>query len=115
MIARYVFALIVCSPIGAQADASSIAIIADKGLYADFVQTVVEETIQASDRFTLVERERVENVLEEVSFQQSGITDQNSSVEIGYHLNVKMLLFLQFSYNSRHPCGLLEQKRDPIT
>ena len=95
MIARYVFALIVCSPIWAQADVSSIAIIADKGLYADFVQTVVEESIQASDRFTLVERERVENVLEEVSFQQSGITDQNSSVEIGHHLNVDMLLFLQ--------------------
>ena len=95
MIARYVFALIVCSPIWAQADVSSIAVIADKGLYADFVQTVVEETIQASDRFTLVERERVENVLEEVSFQQSGITDQNSSVEIGHHLNVDMLLFLQ--------------------
>ena len=95
MIARYVLALIVYCPIWVRADISSVAVIADKGPYVNYVQTVVEETIQTSNRFTLVERERVEDVLEEVSFQQSGITDQNQSVKIGHHLSVDMLLFLQ--------------------
>ena len=95
MIARYTFALIACYPIWLHANVSSVAVIADKGFYADYAQSALEEMMQESDRFTLVERERIEDVLEEISFQQSGITDQNRSVEIGHHLNVDILLFVQ--------------------
>ena len=73
----------------------SIAVIADKGPYADHVQAIVEEELQKSGRFTLVERERVKDVLEEISFQQSGVTAQDKAAEIGHHLNVKQLVFLQ--------------------
>lgn len=73
----------------------SIAVIADKGPHADHVQAIVEGELQKSGRFTLVERERVEDVLKEVSFQQSGVTSQDKAVEIGNHLNVKQLVFLQ--------------------
>ena len=95
MIALCAFILIAHGHAWAHTNASSVAVIADKGLYVDYVQAVVEEALQASDRFTLVERERVEDVLEEVAFQQSGITDQDSSIEIGHHLNVDLLVFLQ--------------------
>jgi formylglycine-generating enzyme len=72
-----------------------IAVIADKGPHADHVQTLVEQDLQKSGRFTLVERERVEDVLKEISFQQSGVTAQDKAVEIGHHLNVQLLVFLQ--------------------
>ncbi len=72
-----------------------IAVIADKGPHSDHVQTLVEEELQKSGRFTLIERERVADVLKEISFQQSGVTAQNQAAEIGHHLNVKQLVFLQ--------------------
>jgi len=72
-----------------------IAVIADKGTHADHVQTLVEQELQKSGRFFLVERERVEDVIKEISFQQSGITAQDKALEIGHHLNVKLLVFLQ--------------------
>lgn len=95
MITRYAFVLIACSHVWAQTNEVSVAVIADNGRYANYLQAIVEQTLQASDRFALVERERVEDVLSEVSFQRSGITDQRQAVEMGHHLNVHVLIFLQ--------------------
>ncbi len=93
---RYLLMLLsfAATPLLAQAPLH-VAVIADKGPHADYVQTVVEEQLQKSSRFTLVERERVADILKEISFQQTGITAQDQAVEIGNQLNVKQLVFLQ--------------------
>ncbi len=95
MIVYYALILLACSQTLAQPQRTRIAVIGDEGTHIDYVQSIVEQTLQESHRFELVERERVEDVIAEASFQQSGITDQRQAVEIGQQLNVQWLLFLQ--------------------
>ena len=57
------------------------------------VQSALERELAASDRFDLVERERLEDVLQEISFQQAGVTEPGATAELGRQLNVDLLVF----------------------
>ncbi len=59
-----------------------------------YVRTLLENELTRSGRFRLAERARVAVVLEELSFQQSGVTDAAGMAEIGHHLNVDKLFFV---------------------
>ena len=61
------------------------------------VQSTLEKELRQSARIDLVDRGHVDRVLEELAFQQSGVTDSDSAVQIGKHLNVEMLLFGELS------------------
>ena len=58
-----------------------------------YAQSVLEAELTRSGRFTLVERSRVQEVLEEVNFQQAGVTVPEKASELGSHLNVEKLFF----------------------
>ena len=60
-----------------------------------YVRTLLEIELTRSGRFRLAERARVAVVLEELSFQQSGVTDQSNAVAIGQHLNVHKIFYAQ--------------------
>ena len=72
-----------------------IAVVADKGPRADYAQALLETELQQSGQFALVEREKISTTIEELSFQQSGVTDQSNAVAIGRHLNVHKIFFAQ--------------------
>jgi len=57
------------------------------------VQAALERELAASDRFALVERTRLEDVLMEASYQQAGTTDPQTAAELGRQLNVELLVF----------------------
>ncbi len=61
------------------------------------VQTVIEEELSLAPRVDLVERSRLQDVLEELSFQQSGLTQRASATPIGKHSNVDNLVFVEVS------------------
>ena len=60
-----------------------------------FVQSAVEDELSKSGKFNLVERGRLKQVLEEASFQQSGVTNEESAAQLGEQLNVDKLIFLR--------------------
>ena len=60
---------------------------------AAVVQSALERELAASDRFDLVERSRLEDVLVETSFQQAGVTDPQTAAKLGRQLNVELLVF----------------------
>ena len=95
MVQQCILLLIACSYALAQPAKTPIAVVADTGPNADYAQSLVEQALQKSGRYILVERERLEEVLKEVSLQQSGVTNQERAVEIGHHLNVQQLIFMQ--------------------
>ena len=72
-----------------------IAVVADKGPRTDYAQALLEAELQRSGQFALVERERIAETIKELSFQQSGVTDQSNAVAIGRHLNVHKIFFAQ--------------------
>ncbi len=96
--------LLASSYVLAQPAQIAVAVVAETGPNADYAQSLVEQALQKSGRFVLVERKRVEEVLKEVSLQQSGVTEQDRAVDIGRHLNVQQLVFLQ-----THRTGLEHQ------
>ena len=59
------------------------------------MQSAVEDELSKSGKFNLVERGRLKQVLEEVSFQQSGVTNDESAAKLGQQLNVDKLVFLR--------------------
>ena len=59
-----------------------------------YVQALLEDELGRSGRFVLVEGGQVAKVLEEVFFQQSGVTTASDMTEIGRHFNVEKLFFL---------------------
>lgn len=60
-----------------------------------FVQSAIEDELSKSGKFNLVERGRLKQVLEEISFQQAGVTDEESAAKLGQQLNVDKLVFLR--------------------
>jgi len=60
-----------------------------------YARSLLEKELSQNDRFTLVERQRIQQVLEEVSFQQSGVTEGKGTAELGRLLDVDRLFFLQ--------------------
>ena len=60
-----------------------------------FVQSAVEDELSKSGKFNLMERGRLKQVLEEISFQQSGVTHEESAAKLGQQLNVDKLIFLR--------------------
>lgn len=62
---------------------------------ASVVQNALEEELARADRIVLVERSRLQDVLQEVAFQQSGVTRSKTSTAVGEHLNVQMLVFAE--------------------
>ena len=70
----------------------------ETGVSADlssYVRTLLEEELTRSGQFDVVDRSQVKEVLEELSFQQSGVTDVQTVTEIGQHLNVEKLFFIR--------------------
>ena len=59
------------------------------------VQSVLEEELARSPRLDLVERSRLQDVLAELSFQQSGVTERAAAARIGAQENVQSLVFAQ--------------------
>jgi len=64
---------------------------------ATLVQSVLEEELSRASRVDLVERSRLQDVLEELSFQQSGLTQRASATPLGKHSNVDNLVFIEVS------------------
>ena len=62
---------------------------------SSYARGVLEEELSQSGEFDLVERGQTKAVLEELAFQQSGVTDAKTVAEIGRHLNVSKLYFCQ--------------------
>lgn len=62
---------------------------------AGIVLSAVEEELSNSSKFTLVERTQLKKLLEEVAFQQSGVTNQKSAATLGQQLNVDKLVLLR--------------------
>ncbi|MSR82223.1 MAG: hypothetical protein EXS58_04780 [Candidatus Latescibacteria bacterium] len=60
-----------------------------------YAQSVLEAELSRSGRFTIVERSHVQEVIEEINFQQSGITVPEKASELGRHLNVEKLFFAE--------------------
>jgi len=58
------------------------------------VQAELEGELARSARFELVERQHLKEVLEEVAFEGSGVTDPASATQLGHQLNAEMLLFV---------------------
>ena len=56
---------------------------------------LVEQELARRTGFTLIERSRLSSLLEEISFQQSGITRPEGAVEVGISSNVQLILFGQ--------------------
>ncbi|MDA0337869.1 MAG: SUMF1/EgtB/PvdO family nonheme iron enzyme [bacterium] len=56
---------------------------------------IVEQELARQGRTTLIERSRLATLIEEISFQQSGITHPDDAVEIGVSSNVQLLIFGQ--------------------
>ncbi len=90
----YLLALSCTTSLCAQT-AMQIAVVADKGPRTDYAQALLEAELQRSGQFALVERERIAETIKELSFQQSGVTDQSNAVAIGRHLNVHKIFFVQ--------------------
>ena len=82
------------SPLSAQTPLQ-IAVVASKGPRIDYAQALLETELQQSGQFALVEREKVAETIKELSFQQSGVTDQSNAVAIGKHLNVHKIFYAQ--------------------
>ena len=61
------------------------------------VQAALEEELSRAPRVDLVERTRLKEVLEELSFQQSGLTQGESATPVGGHSNVEDLVFVEVS------------------
>ena len=59
------------------------------------VAALLEEELRRTGRYTMVERSRVREVLEEAAFQQSGVTAPEGAVELGRLLNATQLLYVQ--------------------
>ena len=72
-----------------------IAVVANKGPRVDYAQALLEDELQQSGQFALVEREKVAETIKELSFQQSGVTDQSNAVAIGQNLNVHKIFHAQ--------------------
>lgn len=72
-----------------------IAVVASDGPRVDYAQALLEAELQQSGQFALVEREKIAETIKELSFQQSGVTNQANAVEIGRHLNVHKIFFAQ--------------------
>jgi len=62
---------------------------------AALVTAVLQEELGRSGKFTLIERTRLKEVIEEITFQHSGITEDETATEIGKHFNVELLFFAQ--------------------
>lgn len=100
---RYFLLLaLLCAPLASQATPPiHLALVpgADErgvpGELAGYARTTLEEELLRSGRFTLVERQRVEQVVEEIAFQQSGVTESSGAAELGRLLNVDKLAFVQ--------------------
>ena len=70
------------------------------------VQAVLEEELARAARIDLVERSRLQDVLAELSFQQSGVTERASATRIGQHSNVEDLVFAEVvKANVRYDAG----------
>jgi len=70
----------------------------DQGVPNDvssYARTGLEEELNKSGKFVLVERSRVQAVVEEIAFQQSGVTDPGTAAQLGRQLNVDKLIFVQ--------------------
>ena len=96
-----ILSLLLCVQLSRASERLNIALVAVDGAksapgnVSTYVQTLLEEELGKSGKFDLVERSRVKEVIEEIAFQQSGVTDQDGAVEIGKHLNVDQLIFVQ--------------------
>lgn len=56
---------------------------------------LLEDELRRTGRYTVVERRRVREVLDEIAFQQSGVTAPEGATELGRLLNAAQLLYLQ--------------------
>lgn len=60
--------------------------------YGDVVRDILEVSIYKTDRFDMLERNKVETILNEQGFQMSGCTDASCAVQIGKLLSAEMVI-----------------------
>ncbi len=94
--------VLLCGHAGASVRVSLGVAPAESGRYVPgavttLVQAVLEEELSRAPRVDLVERSRLNDVLEELSFQQSGLTHRASATPIGKHSNAGNLVFVEVS------------------
>ncbi|MBT6147563.1 MAG: hypothetical protein HOH74_19155, partial [Gemmatimonadetes bacterium] len=84
---------------GGQTIGVGIADFEHSGYGADGIATaargIVEQELTSQPGIVLIERSRLASLLEEISFQQSGITQPEGAAEAGLSGNVQLLLFGQ--------------------
>jgi len=61
------------------------------------IRAAVEEALLRSNSIELVDRQHLEALLEEITFQQSGVTPTETSLDLGNMSNVDILLFSEVS------------------
>lgn len=59
---------------------------------ASIISDIVIEKLVDSERFTVVERERTKEVLNEIAFQLGGVVNENTVTMIGNHLGASYLI-----------------------
>lgn len=57
------------------------------------VYDIVTQELLQSDLFNVISRAQRNKILEELKFQQTGVTDVNSAIEIGRQLNIEKMIF----------------------
>ncbi|MEE3233589.1 MAG: SUMF1/EgtB/PvdO family nonheme iron enzyme [Candidatus Latescibacterota bacterium] len=72
-----------------------ISVVGTRGIHIDLIQNLVEKELNASSPFVIVEREKTDELISEMGFQQSGATKVNNGVEPGAMLNISHLFSLQ--------------------
>jgi len=72
-----------------------ISVIGSRGIHIDLIQNLVEKELNESNSFIVIEREKADELISEMGFQQSGATEIENTVALGEILNISHLFSLQ--------------------
>ena len=66
-----------------------------RGEISGYARTLLEEELGGSGPFDLVERQRIDALLGEIAFQETGVTDTAGAAGLGRLLNVDLIFFVR--------------------
>ena len=72
-----------------------ISVIGSRGIHIELIKNLVEKELNESSSFIVIEREKADELISEMGFQQSGATEIENTVAVGEILNISHLFSLQ--------------------
>ena len=72
-----------------------VTVVGTRGTHVDLIQNIVEDQLRMSNYFLVIEREKADELINEMGFQHSGATETNKNVKLGAMLNISHLISLQ--------------------